>query len=97
MANQPQLTDADLDALRALDTPTISNCLERLPIRPWTEGFMRPEIRSIMPQQKTVVGYAVTVTMSAVRQSDSPVSLLPLLFIWERPTTSTNRVHSRTC
>ncbi|MCH7739050.1 MAG: RraA family protein [Chloroflexi bacterium] len=73
-AHHDQLTAADLDALRALDTPTISNCLERLPIRPWTEGFMRPEIRSIMPRQKTVVGYAVTVTMSAVRQSDKPVS-----------------------
>ena len=49
MADNAQLTEADLDALRALDTPTISNCLERLPIRPWTEGFMRPEIRAIMP------------------------------------------------
>ena len=74
MADKPKLTEADLDALRALDTPTISNCLERLRIRPWTEGFMRPEIRAIMPEQKTVVGYAVTVTMLAVRQSDKPVS-----------------------
>jgi 4-hydroxy-4-methyl-2-oxoglutarate aldolase len=68
------VSDAQLDALRQLDTPTISNSLERLPFRAWTEGYMRPEIRSITPKQPTTIGYAVTLTISAARQSSNPTS-----------------------
>ncbi len=74
------LTAGELDAIRALDTPTISNSLEKLDLRAWNEGFMRPEIRAISPKQETVVGYAVTVTISAWRQSSSP---LPRRAYWE--------------
>ena len=74
MPDFPTVTDAQLDALCQLDTPTISNCLERLPLRAWTEGYMRPEIRSIYPKQPTTLGYAVTLTMSAARQATNPTS-----------------------
>ena len=63
------LTEAELNALRALDTPTIANALEELDIRPRTEGFMRPEIRCINPVEGTVVGYAVTGLISARHRS----------------------------
>jgi len=76
MPDFPTVTDAQLEGLRQLDTPTISNCLERLPLRAWTEGYMRPEIRSIYPKQPTSVGYAVTLTMSAARQSNITPRLL---------------------
>ena len=66
------VTDAQLDALHQLDTPIISNCLERLSLRAWTEGYMRPEIRSIYPKQPTTLGYAVTLTISAARQATNP-------------------------
>ena len=60
------LTEAELDAIRQLDTPTISNALELVDgLRPWTDGFTRPEIVCRFPEFKTVVGYAVTVEIAA--------------------------------
>lgn len=60
------LTDAELDAIRQLDTPTISNALELIDgLRPWTDGFTRPDIVCRFPEFKTVVGYAVTVEIAA--------------------------------
>ena len=63
------LTQAQLDALAQLDTPTIANALEELNIRPRTEGFMRPEIKCVSPVGGTVVGYAVTGLISARHRS----------------------------
>ncbi len=61
---------ADLLAqLRKIDTPTVANALELMDIRPRTEGFMRPEIRSVSPVTETVVGYAVTGVISARHRS----------------------------
>ncbi len=60
------LTEAELDAIRQLDTPTISNALELIGgLRPWTDGFTRPEIICRFPEFKTVVGYAVTVEIAS--------------------------------
>lgn len=60
------LTDAELDAIRQLDTPTISNALELIDgLRPWTDGFTRPDIVCRFPEFKTVVGYAVTVEIAS--------------------------------
>jgi regulator of RNase E activity RraA len=58
-----------LDQLRKIDTPTIANALELMDIRPRTEGFMRPEIKSVIPVADTVVGYAVTGVISARHRS----------------------------
>jgi hypothetical protein len=57
-----------LEEIRKLDTPTISNILEPLNIRPWTEGFTRPEIRCVFPEMGTMAGYAVTLSISASSQ-----------------------------
>ncbi|MDP6823431.1 MAG: RraA family protein [Dehalococcoidia bacterium] len=60
------LTEAELDAIRQLDTPTISNALELIDgLRPWTDGFTRPDIVCRFPEFKTVVGYAVTVEIAS--------------------------------
>ena len=55
--------------LKSIDTPTIANALELMDIRPRTEGFMRPEIRSVSPVTETFVGYAVTGVISARHKS----------------------------
>jgi regulator of RNase E activity RraA len=60
------LTEAELDAIRQLDTPTISNALELIKgLRPWTDGFTRPDIICRFPEFETVVGYAVTVEIAS--------------------------------
>jgi len=59
------LTAAELDALRALNTPTIANAIERFDIRPRNVGFMGPEIRCMFPDFPPIVGYAATATIMA--------------------------------
>ncbi|MDP6666543.1 MAG: RraA family protein [Dehalococcoidia bacterium] len=65
------LSEELLAQLRKIDTPTIANALEVMDIQPRTEGFMRPEVRSISPVIDTVVGYAVTGVISARHKSPS--------------------------
>ncbi len=64
-ATKGPLSEELLAQLRKIDTPTIANALELMDIRPRTEGFMRPEVRSIIPVTETFVGYAVTGVISA--------------------------------
>ena len=76
MATNPKgpLSNNEIEAIRALDTPTIANALEELEIRPRTEGFMRPDIKSITPVDGTRVGYAVTGIIAARHRSPDALS-----------------------
>src|SRR5918997_5386170 len=49
-----------LEALRAIDTPTISNAIELYKVRDRTEGFMGYDVRCLFPQLGVMLGYAVT-------------------------------------
>jgi 4-hydroxy-4-methyl-2-oxoglutarate aldolase len=59
------LSPQELDALRQLNTPTISNAIEIFKIRPRSEGFMDASIRCIFPEMGVMVGYACTATIAA--------------------------------
>jgi regulator of RNase E activity RraA len=61
----PQLTPQEIEALRRLSTPTISNAIETFNIRPRNVGFMGPEIKCIFPEMGVIVGYASTAKISA--------------------------------
>lgn len=54
-----------LELLTKIDTPSICNAIEGFDVRPRTEGFMAPEIRSQLPELPAVAGYAVTAVISA--------------------------------
>jgi regulator of RNase E activity RraA len=60
------LTPEQLEELRKIDSPTISNAIETLGVRDRFEGYLGPEIRCIFPELKPTVGYAVTVTIENV-------------------------------
>jgi regulator of RNase E activity RraA len=61
-----QLTLEELEKLRAIPTPAVSNGIETFGLRPRTEGFMGPEIRQMFPALPPLIGYAVTArTVSA--------------------------------
>jgi 4-hydroxy-4-methyl-2-oxoglutarate aldolase len=64
------LSDKQLEDLRKFDTCTISNAIERLNVRPRTEGFVSGAVTCRFPQLQPVIGYAVTATM---RSSMIPV------------------------
>lgn len=70
------LSEELLAQLSKIDTPTIANALELMDIRPRTEGFMRPEVRSIIPVTETFVGYAVTGVISARHRSPNALERL---------------------
>jgi 4-hydroxy-4-methyl-2-oxoglutarate aldolase len=59
------LSKDQLETLRAIDTPTICNAIERFKVRDETTGFTGMHIHSLFPQLGTTVGYALTVTVDS--------------------------------
>lgn len=68
------LSPAQLDALRRLSTPTVSNAIERFDLRPRHQGFLSPEIRCLFPDLGVMVGYAVTARFAARQPATRPAS-----------------------
>jgi len=67
MKKAPAITDEQLRYLRGVTTPTLSNAIERLHLRPNGEGFADPSIKCIFPELGAVVGHAVTVVVRSSR------------------------------
>ncbi len=65
-----RLDKEKLEALAAIDTPTVCNIIELFGLRSPLEGFTSAEIRCIFPKRKPVVGYAATARISAVTPRD---------------------------
>lgn len=63
-----------LAAIRRYDTPTIANAIETFNVRPWTAGYMSPEIRCVFPEMGTMLGYAVTGRMRASSKGEGSYS-----------------------
>ena len=49
-----------IDYLKTVDTPTLSNAIELLRVRPQNEGFAACHLRCLFPELGRMVGYAVT-------------------------------------
>ena len=76
-----RLTPEQLDALRQIDSPTVSNAIEQFGVRPRVEGFAGWELRCAFPELGSMVGYAVTCTADTTTESRRGArGLLPL---WE--------------
>lgn len=65
------LNAEQLDALRQINTPTISNAVELFNVRPRNQGFLSPEVRCLFPELGVMVGYAVTVQIAADQPAPS--------------------------
>jgi len=67
--------------LAELDSPTVSNAVERFRVRPRVEGYCGFDVRAVFPELGTTVGYAVTCTAdSTTEDRPNPEGLFPL---WE--------------
>lgn len=66
------LTPALLGALRAIDTPTICNAIERFKVRDRTAGFLGMEVRCLFPDLGPMVGHALTVTAESTTPGAPP-------------------------
>jgi 4-hydroxy-4-methyl-2-oxoglutarate aldolase len=54
------LSNEIFEALRGIDSPTLSNAIERLSVRDLITGFTGPRIRCLFPELGITLGYAVT-------------------------------------
>ena len=76
-----RLTMAQFEALRAIDSPTVANAIERFEMRPRTEGYAGYDLRCQFPSLGTMMGYAVTCTADSTTEGrPNPRGLMPL---WE--------------
>ena len=65
----PRLTREQLEELRLIDSPTISNAIEQFRVRPRVEGYAGWDLRCAFPELGTTVGYAVTCTADSTSPS----------------------------
>jgi regulator of RNase E activity RraA len=75
------LTDAHLEFLRSVDSPTIANAVEPFKVRDRTEGFLGGAIRCLFPGLGVMVGQALTVTVD--NQPGEPASRDGYWRMWE--------------
>jgi len=81
MSKPAPVSAETLAALRRITSPTICNAIETFKLRDNAEGFMGPEIRCILPQLGTMVGYAATALIGA--RSPSGTSRVGMPDLWK--------------
>ena len=59
------LTVEQIQALKAIDTPTLCNAIETFNMRGRVEGFLGRDIACLSPELGVMVGYALTVTVDS--------------------------------
>ena len=57
-----RLSPEQLEALRRIDSPTVSNAIEQFNVRSLVEGYAGWDLRCAFPEIGTTIGYAVTCT-----------------------------------
>jgi regulator of RNase E activity RraA len=65
----PRLTPEQLAELQKIDSPTVSNAIERFKVRPRLEGFAGWDLRCAFPELGTMMGYAVTCTADTTTET----------------------------
>ena len=65
----PRLTPEQLDILRQIDSPTVSNAVEQFGVRPRVDGYAGWELRCAFPELGTLLGYAVTCTADTTTEA----------------------------
>jgi 4-hydroxy-4-methyl-2-oxoglutarate aldolase len=63
-----EMKDPHIDYLKTVDTPTLSNAIEMLKVRPQSEGFTPISIRCQFPELGRMVGYAVTAHVESMNK-----------------------------
>src|ERR1700728_4255980 len=71
MSSHRSLSGVDVESLRALDTCTVSNAIERLGVRMRNEGFNSGAVRCRFPDLPSIVGYAAT---GRIRTTSPPMT-----------------------
>ena len=64
MTSTRVLNDEEREFLLSVDSPTVANAVERFAVRDRTEGFIGGQVQCVFPDLGSMVGRALTVTMS---------------------------------
>jgi regulator of RNase E activity RraA len=59
-----------IEYLKTVDSPTLSNAIEMLKVRPRREGFVSLQIKCLFPEFGRTCGYAVTAQVESVSESE---------------------------
>src|SRR5690348_12832731 len=59
-----------IEFLKSIDTPTISNAIEQLRLRPRSEGFTPLQVRCLFPDFGPMCGYAVTAQVETMTEGN---------------------------
>lgn len=76
------LTTEQLEALRAIDSPTVSNAIEAFQVRDRTTGYPSADVRCLFPELPVTLGYAVTAIADSTVPG-SPRGRAGLYRLWE--------------
>ncbi len=68
MKTDSDLNHALIEKLKAVDSPTLSNAIETLKLRPRTEGFTPLQLRCLFPELGRMCGHAVTAQVETMTQ-----------------------------
>ena len=71
-----------IDYLKSVDSPTLSNGIELLDLRPRHEGFTPLQIRCLFPEFGRMVGYAVTAQVETVTRQQ-PTDMARFVELYE--------------
>jgi 4-hydroxy-4-methyl-2-oxoglutarate aldolase len=71
-----------IEYLATVDTPTLSNAIELLNVRPRVEGFVPLGIRCLFPELGRLCGHAVTAQVETMTASN-PKSEEPFIELFE--------------
>ena len=70
-------TAEEIAALRAIDSPTLSNAIEQFGMRRRTIGYAGVDLRCAFPEMGTMTGYAVTCTADSTSDTRQDGDGLP--------------------
>jgi 4-hydroxy-4-methyl-2-oxoglutarate aldolase len=62
--------DSLIEYLKTTDTPTLSNAIEQLKLRPRSEGFAPLQLRCLFPDFGAMCGYAVTAQVETMTEGN---------------------------
>lgn len=65
------LSPETFEQLRAIDSATVANAIEKFRVRPDTWGFTGPDLRCLFPELGVMLGYAVTGVMGPREVGDT--------------------------
>jgi len=68
MNANPTTNAALIDYVKTVDSPTLSNAIELLKVRPRHAGFAPLQIRCLFPELGRLCGYAVTAHVETLTQ-----------------------------